>query len=33
MRRNEDDRDSPVGRNYPTLELKSVHARQSHIEN
>jgi hypothetical protein len=31
--RDEDDRYMPVGRNHLTLELESVHARHSHVEN
>jgi hypothetical protein len=33
MGRDEDDRDSPVSRNYLTLELEPVHVRHSHIKN
>jgi hypothetical protein len=33
VRRDEDDRDVPVGHNQLTLEREAVHARQSHIEN
>jgi hypothetical protein len=33
VRGDEDDRDSPVGRNHLTLEIESVHAGHSHVEN
>src|SRR5207245_6648406 len=33
IRRDEDDRDTPVRRHQLTLELESVHARHPHIEN
>jgi hypothetical protein len=33
VRRNEDDRDSPVIHNYSTLELEPIHARHPHIDN
>ena len=33
VRGNEDNRDPPVGRNDLTLQIESVHARHSHIEN
>jgi hypothetical protein len=33
VRRDEDDREAPVRRHQLTLELETVHARHSHIEN
>jgi len=33
VRRYEDDRESPVGRNDLTLQIEAVHAGHSHIEN
>src|ERR1700752_539445 len=33
VRGDENDRDSPVGRNHLTLEIESVHAGHSHVEN
>jgi hypothetical protein len=33
VRRNEDDRDSPVGRNDLTLQIEPIHAGHPHVEN